>query len=188
MRQRISLSAALAVGLLALAGCGGSEPDVDDADISADATEDAPEEFGVAVDNIADEKAQGADEGLPVLEPIGSEPDVDIGPTLGGCSFEHEGQVIFIAGAPDNANARGSGVIQVNGRDRLLASTEMGGPEMIDAGPTMTDGEFTVEVERASGEGQSYGVESVRWPAALVARVNAENEIRYEPGTWTCGV
>lgn len=187
MTQHLPLSAALAFGLLALAGCGESEPEVDETDISAE-TEEAPEELGEAAGNNANGDSQGIDDGQPTLEPIGSGLEVDIGPTLGGCSFEYEGQVILVAGADANANARGKGAIRIDGRDRLLKSTEMGGPEMIDAGPTMTDGEFTVEIERASGEGQSFGVESVQWPAALVARVNAENEIRYEPGTWTCGV
>ena len=178
--KRIALSAALAS--LALAACGSDDGVIDEA------REEAPNETGVAVDNIADEKAVGADAAVPLLEPLGDELSVDLGPTLGGCSFEHEGDVLFIAGAPDEDKARGNGVIQVAGRDRLLAGAEMTGPAGIDAGPTMTDGEYTVTVERGTGEGEAFGTESTRYPAELIVRKDMANEVRYAPGTWTCGV
>ena len=178
--KRIALSAALAS--LALAACGSDDG------VTDEAREEAPGETGVAVDNIADEKAVGADAAVPLLEPLGDEQSVDLGPTLGACSFEHEGDLLFIAGAPDESNARGNGVIQVAGRDRLLAGADMNGPEGINDGPTMTDGEYTVTIERGAGDGEVLGIESTRWPAELIVRKDMANEVRYAPGTWTCGV
>ncbi|GGD52282.1 hypothetical protein GRI62_05540 [Erythrobacter arachoides] len=181
---RKSLMAALTASALLLSACGN---DVDDGDVEDQAREDAPEEAGVAVDGIASEQVEGIDNPVPVLQNIG-DVSVNLGPTLGGCSFEHNGETLFIAGAEDNRNARGNGVIQVSGVDRLLAGADLTGPAGIDAGPTMTDGEYTVTVERGAGQGTAFGVESARWPAELVVRKDMKNEVRYAPGTWTCGV
>ena len=178
--KRIAIAAALSS--LVLAACGSDDG------VTDEAREEAPDETGVAVDNIANEKAVGADAPVPVLEPLGDTSSVDLGPTLGACTFEKDGDTFFLAGAEDDAKARGKGVIQVGGRDRLLAGTDMTGPEGIDAGPTMTDGEYTVTVERGAGEGEPFGTESVRWPAELVVRKDMANEVRYAPGTWSCGV
>ena len=181
-------AALLAAPALLLAACGGADSGADETEITDRANEEGPNETGVAVDGIASEQVKGADAAIPVLEPMGTALEVDLGPTLGGCSFEHEGDVLFIAGAEDNANARGKGVVQIGGRDRVLAGAMMGGPEMIENGPTMTDGEYTVVVERNAGNGEAYGTESTRYPAELVVRKDAANEVRYAPGTWTCGV
>lgn len=130
-----------------------------------------------------------AEAGPPELQPLGDNPDVDLGPTLGGCSFAHQGEVLFIAGAPADVNARGRGVIKIGGLDRLLTGTSAGGPEAVNAGSTMTNGEYTVEIRRGAGEGEPFGIESLRWPANLVLRKDmAEPVTIYSPGTWTCGV
>lgn len=133
-------------------------------------------------------KGAGTDPATPRLEPIGDEPDVDLGPTLGGCSFAYEGDVLFIAGAEDDAASRGRGIVQIAGVDRLMTGTKAGGPDMINAGPAMTDGEYTVVLRRSGGEGEPTGIESVRWSADLVVRKGAAAEKTYTPGTWTCGV
>ena len=123
----------------------------------------------------------------PVLEAIGPDHTAELGPTLGGCAFTRQGETLFIAGAPDEENARGCGVVQIGGLERVLVSEQSGGPDYINAGPTMTDGEFTVAVRRA-GSGLAIGLDSTQWPADLAIRQGVESERLYKRGTWTCGV
>ena len=180
--RRISLIAAMLAPAMLLAACDNGT--VDDGDIEDQAREEAPDETGVAVDGIASEQVEGIDDPVPVLQALGTT-NRDLGPNLGACTFAHGGETLFLAGSERSANARGVGAIQVTGVDRRLAGAEMGGYDYVKAGPTMTDGEYTVTVERAEGSGQSADG-GTRWAAELVVRKDMANEVRYAPGTWTC--
>ncbi|RJY08581.1 hypothetical protein D6201_03670 [Aurantiacibacter aquimixticola] len=180
------MTALLAAPALALSACADST-DVDDSDITDEAVEEAPEEFGVAVDNIANERAVGVDAAVPALEDLGDLQQVDLGDTMGACAFTMDDKTLLLAGSPAQDRARGTGVIQVAGRDRVLAGSELGGPDAISAGPTMTDGEYTVQIERASA-GTEADAETMGYEATLLVRKDGANEVSYGPGTWMCGV
>jgi len=123
----------------------------------------------------------------PVLEALGSDVEVELGPTLGGCSFTRQGETLLIAGARQDQIARGRGVVQIGGLERVLVGERTGGPGYINSGPTMTDGEFTVEVRRGAG-GLAVGLDSTQWPADLAVRQGLGSKRLYRRGTWTCGV
>ncbi|MCP9223336.1 hypothetical protein MKP08_11295 [Erythrobacter sp. LQ02-29] len=186
--MRLASRTSLLLAGLAMAGlvaCGDST-----ADRKLPGGEPAQTEAGQDTNVVpgVEPKVSGSEPAVAVLQPIGKNVDVDLGPNLGGCKFEKDDAVLLIAGAPDDTNARGMGVIKVGGVDRLMTGTTPGGPPAIDAGPTMTDGEYTVTVERGSGDGKSVGAESSQWPADLIVRKDMANERRYADGTWTCGV
>ena len=122
------------------------------------------------------------------LDALGDDLEADLGPTLGACAFAHDGETLMIAGAPDESGSRGRGVVQIAGVERLMTGERTGGPDYINAGPVMTDGDFTVEVRRGAGEGNPVGIESTRWPAELAIQQGMGAERVYRPGTWTCGV
>ena len=177
MKRGAPILPALMLPVLALlAACGDRGGGEEDAAVADAAPEPVPAMTSPA-----------ADGGLQ-LQALGDTLEVDLGPTLGGCSFEHEGEVLLIAGAPDDRTARGRGVVQIAGAEHLLTGQSTGGPEYMNSGPTMSDGDYTVEVRRAEGEGEKAGIESTRWPADLVVRGGAAGERIYRPGTWTCGV
>lgn len=131
---------------------------------------------------------EGGPVGAAHLQGLGNVIEVDLGPTLGGCSFDHDGKTLLIAGARDDRVARGRGVLQVAGIQHSLVGERTGGPDYINSGPTMTDGEYTAEVRRAEGGGVPVGIESSQWPADLVVRRGLADQHVYSPGTWTCGV
>lgn len=132
--------------------------------------------------------ALGEAQGPLELQALDNVIEVDLGPTLGACAFDHAGRTLLIAGAEDDSAARGTGVVQLGGLQRALVGQRGGGPDAINAGPSMSDGEITVEVRRAPGEGDATGIESTRWRADLVVRRGVEETRTYQPGTWTCGV
>ncbi len=122
------------------------------------------------------------------LEALGHVIQVDLGPILEGCSFQQDGETLLVAGAEQDSAARGRGVIQVGGSQRLLVGVRPGGPGYINAGPVLADDGFTVEVRRGGGEGLSGEMERTSWPAELVVQRGTAGEHTYGPGTWTCGV
>ncbi|RPF70382.1 hypothetical protein [Aurantiacibacter spongiae] len=188
MSGPLRLVTILAFSAATLAACNdGADPEQGLA-IADEAREEAPDETGVAVDNIASERVEGIDDPIPALEELGDPDDLDLGEMVGACSFASNDKVLFIAGSEGSDRARGRGVIQIAGRDRVLAGADMTGPEGIMDGPTMTDGEYTVTIDRGSGDGERVGAESTRWPAELVVSKDARSDVRYAPGTWTCGV
>jgi hypothetical protein len=174
MRRSLPLRGASFGAVLLLAACGA--PDESAEDVSA---------------TVGEEVAAGAGAmgGVPTtLKPLEGESSADLGETLGGCSFEREGETLLVAGAPADADAPGRGVIRISGGERMLETEQAGGPDYINAGPVLGDGEFSVTVERAEGEGEPVGAEATQWPADLIVTNAAGEEWRYTPGTWTCGV
>jgi len=130
----------------------------------------------------------GQPDGPTGLEALGNVIRVDLGATLGACSFEEGGRTLLIAGAEEDSAARGRGVVQVGGAQRLLVGTRAGGPDYINSGPLLVDGDFTVQVRRGRGEGVQVDAESSQWPAELVVSRGGVDQQTYGPGTWTCGV
>ena len=116
-----------------------------------DAVEPAPAAAPSPVVTPAGERA------APELEALGARLDVDLGETLGGCAFAKGGKTLLVAGAPDDAAATGRGAVRIAGLTRLLTGKRAGGPDYINKGPAMSDGEVTVQVKRGRGRGHSGG-------------------------------
>ena len=182
---------------LALAACGSEEANPGDEDGVETTARDQERESVTAPDDpslvnldgdIVEVAGGTATPAPPLLQPIADVTSVDLGPTLGACTFAIGDTTLFIAGAGDENNARGKGVVQVDAEDMLLEGEQAGGPDYINSGPAMTDGTVSVEVRRAEGDGERYGVESTRWPAELAVRNGLGPERVYRSGTWTCGV
>ena len=171
------LLALLAVPALALAACDSDPVQPEQGDNAAVPEADPGPEAGIQP------KVAVEDAGEPMLMPLGDGPGIDAGTQP--CEFEWQDNTIFIASAPGDANSRGKGVIKIDGVDRILTGDRLYGPDGIAAGPTMTDGEFEVSVERAEGEGSLEG-DRRSWDAQLVARLNMDASRNYEGGKWVC--
>ncbi|MBD3728514.1 MAG: hypothetical protein IE933_02295 [Sphingomonadales bacterium] len=107
-----------------------------------------------------------------------------LGKVDGGCQFAQGGKVVFIAGAPASTDDKGKAVLVLDGRERVMPGADLGGMQVIESGPTVRDGEYSVEVLRKPGLPQVTG-RIKRWGADLVITSGA-GERRYPNGTWTC--
>ena len=165
----IRLIALAGSATLALAACG----DAEEVEATNEPTEVLAQEGDIAV--------------IPSLENV-SEASMELGgEDVGVCRFEVEGATLLVAAALEAADARGVGVVQMNGRQIMLEGTELGGPDAISAGPMLTNEEYTFEVNRA-GIGTEATVESTSYEATLTVRREGMSEVAYGPGTWTCGI
>ncbi|ANU08106.1 hypothetical protein [Paraurantiacibacter namhicola] len=182
---------------LALAACGSGDANPGDEDGVETLTTDQERESVTALDdpslvNLEGDVvavAGGAETPAPpMLQPIADTQAVDLGPTMGACTFALGDVTLLVAGARDNEISRAKGVVQVDAEDMLLQGEETTGADYVTEGPSLTDGTISVEVRRGAGEGEAYGAESVRWPADLSVRSGLGPERVYRSGTWTCGV
>jgi hypothetical protein len=163
---------------IALAACGSQEVSSED----AQAAEDARVETNSDVSPAIDERVAIEDTAVPAIEPLAADRIPDIGATALTCSFRYQGSTLLITGLEAEANSRGKGVVQIGGTDRILTGTDALGAEGMRNGPTMTDGEFTINVVRGpAGQGTRDRSDT------LIVRMNMANERRYSPGSWTCG-
>ena len=123
----------------------------------------------------------------PLLDVIDTSAGVDLGGAAGGCAFAHQGYVLFIAANNGGPNGRGMGIAQIAGSDITLTGSEAGGADYIESGPSMTNGETTITVDRAEGGAESISGGARRWAAELRVQEGLEPARVYRPGTWTCG-
>lgn len=197
---------AIATGLsvLALAACGG--------DAEREEAASSPEEFASRVGgppsgpgkrftgseawlpasprtgNLAP-RGRADNEAAPKLQVIdyAAQP-VDIGPTMGGCAFSIDDQVILIAGAPDNMDSTGRGILQLEGQRISVVGAMPGGPSYIESGPTMGDGTYIAEVIRDAGDPVEGENDTFEWGATMTVQQGTTGPLRsYGPGKWTCG-
>ncbi|MCP5396669.1 MAG: hypothetical protein H6918_08040 [Sphingomonadaceae bacterium] len=118
------------------------------------------------------------------LTPVSGRATLLLGKVDGGCRFEQGGQVMFLAGAARSTDKAGRAVVVLDGVERVMPGTDLGGKQVVESGPTVTDGEYKVEVYRAAGMPEELKGER-RWPAELVITSGA-GQRRYPSGTWTC--
>ena len=163
---------------IALAACGSPEVSGEDAQDAEDARVEQNSDVSPAIN----EQVGTEETAVPAIEPFAADRVPDIGATALTCSFKYQGSTLLITGLETEANSRGKGVVRIGGADRILTGTEALGAEGMRNGPTMTDGEFTVNVVRGpAGQGTRDGSDT------LIVRMNMANERRYGPGSWTCG-
>ncbi len=111
-----------------------------------------------------------------------------LGPTLGGCQFVTEaGTTVLAAGAPDDRNATGKGVVSLDGQAIVLDGTEPGGVAAIDAGPALEGSDMRVEVEVGDAEPVSTGIETNSRAATLKVSPATGNAYTLT-GDYRCGV
>ena len=170
MRKALILTLALS-----LAACGDSAPD-------APATE--------ATATPAPEPSQTADSDSDIaLRPIAYDQFSPlIEPGL-GCSFEDaDGNLLFVATAPDERDATAEGVIDSGSGARVVEADRAGGYSALVEGGSFTGAsETTVTVTRESGEGTPGEIETTAWPARLVVRGEGGGQRAYDGGQWACG-
>ncbi|MCB2088387.1 MAG: hypothetical protein R3E18_06160 [Sphingomonadaceae bacterium] len=118
------------------------------------------------------------------LAPVSGRAPLLLGKVDGGCRFEQGGQTVFLAGAAASTDKAGRAVVMLDGVERVMPGTDLGGRQVVESGPTVTDGEYKVEVYRAAGMPEELQGER-RWPAELVITSGA-GQRRYPSGTWTC--
>ncbi|MGX7895133.1 hypothetical protein [Tsuneonella sp. HG222] len=171
---------ALAALPLALAACS-NEPDPAASDTVQDA-EDARVEENSGLSPAVNEQNAVETTAVPELEAFATDRTPGIPGAVVTCSFKLGTNTLLITGLEPQANARGKGIVQVGGEERILTGTAALGADGMRAGPTMTDGEYTVVVERES----KTGAAAAGVPATIVSRYNMANERRYGPGLWTC--
>lgn len=160
----------LSATTLAIAACGDAQEVVED----NDAIETVSETPDVAV--------------IPVLEPVNPDNvDIDFEPRLGICTFEADGETLFVAGATGDEGTSGLGVASMNGEQFELQAGELGGPDALSAGPMFHGDEYMLEIDRAE-TGTDAQMESLSYEATLTVRKDGMSEVVYGPGTWECSI
>jgi hypothetical protein len=171
---------------LALAGCSKSD-DGGKNDTSADFAQRAGVGSATGtVPTVAEVNAQ------PVVAPVGKaqltplSPDAPkaLGKIKGGCSFIYQGRSLLVVGAPDTTDAAGNGVLVIDGRQVVLPGANAGGPQVVESGPTLSGGGYTVAVNRSEGAPQSVAGRN-EWAADLVV-TGPGGETKFSPGIWNC--
>lgn len=140
-----------------------------------------------AVDLPKDAQGQPVDKGDgPVLQALGSLAGVDLGPRMGGCTFQHDdGRDLLVTGAAEHRGVRALGAVRSGGVIVPLQSPEQIGYDGLLGGPVLIGGGLTVQVRPAAGEGAREGGLTT-WKANLgVTDTNGQRRI-YSPGKWVC--
>lgn len=175
------------IGALALAACSSEQP------ADGESAEDYAARAGVGADGVETPAAEVAEvnaqplaapEGPAQLTPLAPHARKALGTIEGGCSYAYQGRTLLTVGAPGTTDAAGKGVLVIDGRPVVLPGADAGGPQVMESGPTLTGGGYTVTVQRAEGSPTrvSGGNE---WPADLVV-AGPNGETKFSPGTWTC--
>ncbi|MEO6153799.1 MAG: hypothetical protein ABIT09_01915 [Croceibacterium sp.] len=173
---RVPPLASAALLALTLSACGSSKPAAP-TNQAAQAAENSRVEQNNGLSPAINEQVAVEDSAVPRIEPFAADRVPDIGNAALSCSFKTKDATLLIAALETTPHARGKGVIRMGGTDRVLTGADALGAQGMRKGPTMTDGEFTVNVEQGSAGA----------PATLIVRMNMAHERRYGPGTWTCG-
>ncbi len=174
------------VAALALAGCSKAKDSA-----VTDSADDFAQRAGVAtatsgVPTVTEINAQPvvAPTGKVQLTPLASSAPKALGKIKGGCSFIYQGRSLLVVGAPDTTDATGNGVLVIDGRQVVLPGAAAGGPQVVESGPTLSGGGFTVAVNRAEGAPQVVAGRN-EWSADLVVN-GPGGETTFAPGTWNC--
>jgi hypothetical protein len=140
-----------------------------------------------ARDMPIDDKGQPVDAGEgPVLQALGNLTGVDLGPRVGGCTFQHsDGRDLLITGAAQATNATARGAVRSGGVVVMLQSADPIGVDGLKSGATLSDGTVTVQVRRAAGEARSEGGVTI-WDANLGVVDTSGKKRVYAPGKWMC--
>ena len=184
MRRAVIIGSIAALAL-ALAGC--SKSNEPEGETSADFAQRA----GVgnasgAVPSVVEVNAQPvvAPTGKAQLTPLAADAPKALGKIKGGCSFIYQGRSLLVVGAPDTTDAAGNGVLVIDGRQVVLPGASAGGPQVVESGPTLSGGGYTVVVNRAEGAPQSVAGRN-EWAADLVV-TGPGGETKFSPGIWNC--
>ena len=122
----------------------------------------------------------------PVLQALGSLAGVDLGPRVGGCTFQHsDGRDLLVTGAAQASGVAARGAVRSGGVIVMLQSPDRIGVDGLKAGPTLTGGNLTVQVRRAAGEGEKSGAVT-SWNANLGVTDTDGRQRLYSPGRWVC--
>lgn len=171
----------IVAALLALAACSDRAP------TEGETADDFAARTGQGgMPSVAEINAQPltADEGATRLTPLASNARTVLGPVKGGCAFAYQGRTLLTVGAPDDMSQTGKGVLVADGRQMVLGGIDAGGPQVVESGPTLTDGTWTASVLRAEGSPEAVAGGN-QWPADLVV-TGPQGESKFSSGTWTC--
>ncbi len=181
MKRALAFSA-----LMVLAACSKSP-----AEAPGDSANDFAKRAGVAASgsempSVAEVNAQPvvAPTGAAQLTPLGSDAPKALGAIAGGCSFIYQGRSLLVVGAPDGTDAKGQGVLVIDGQQVVLPGSDAGGTQVIESGPTLTGAGYTVSVLRADGAPRANGGRN-EWTAGLKV-AGPQGETTFSPGTWSC--
>jgi hypothetical protein len=173
------------IAALALGSCSKGE------DSKTDTSADFAQRAGVGsatgtVPTVAEVNAQPvvAQSGNAQLTPLAADAPRALGKIKGGCSFIYQGRALLVVGAPDTTDATGSGVLVIDGRQVVLPGANAGGPQVVESGPTLSGGGYTVAVNRAEGAPQSVAGRN-EWAADLVV-TGPGGATKFSPGIWNC--
>jgi hypothetical protein len=139
------------------------------------------------VDQPKDAQGQPVDKGDgPVLQALGSLAGVDLGPRIGGCTFQHQdGRELLVTGAAQAQGVEARGAVRSGGVIVMLKSIDANGLDALHAGPTMVGSGLTVQVKRAAGEGVKEGGLTT-WAANMGVSDAIVTRRIYSPGRWVC--
>ncbi|ANY20744.1 hypothetical protein A6F68_02244 [Tsuneonella dongtanensis] len=156
-----------------------------------ESAEDFAQRAGVApsagaVPSVAEVNAQPvvAATGAAQLTPLTADAPKVLGKIAGGCSFVYQGRSLLVVGADEGADAKGQGVLVIDGQQVVLPGSAAGGPQVVESGPTLTGAGYTVSVLRADGAPQAKDGRN-EWTAGLKV-AGPQGETTFSPGTWSC--
>lgn len=159
-------SAPVAAALIALAGCGGSEPELNNQQLSE------------VIENVSVAREE-PDPGPPppALIDIRREDLERELPPGAGCDFSEGGRLLFVS-------LTGDSLAKVNGLPVHLAASGPTGP----TGGFWVTERFSISVGRLADDGVAVD-ETTTWPARLVLtdRRQKENNVLRLEGAWRCG-
>ena len=184
---------------LALAGCAKREaiseeelqrpvevepvvPDVIEAEAAPDAGDGAAE---TGEDGSEDGAQDAASADGPVLEPVTFAEIVDVVQPGLGCSFINgDDESLLFATGEDGPSKPIQAAVKINGT--MVPLIGRGGYSALEEGPTLSSEALEIRVDRAKGEGEKVGVETLQWTATMTVSQDEGGAKSYE-GRYSCG-
>lgn len=188
---------------LALAGCAKREaiseeelqrpvevepvvPDVIEDEAAPDAGDGTAKTDENAAEDGAEDGAQdAASADGPVLEPVTFAEIVDVVQPGLGCSFINgDDESLLFATGEDGPSKPIQAAVKINGT--MVPLIGRGGYSALEKGTTLSSEALEITVDRAEGEGEKVGVETLQWTATMTVSQDEGGAKSYE-GRYSCG-
>jgi hypothetical protein len=161
------------------------EPVVPDV-IEAEAAPDADDGAAATGEAVAEDGAQdAASADGPVLEPVTFAEIVDVVQPGLGCSFINgDDESLLFATGEDGPSKPIQAAVKINGT--MVPLIGRGGYSALEEGTTLSSEALEIRVDRAKGEGEKVGVETLQWTATMTVSQDEGGAKSYE-GRYSCG-
>jgi hypothetical protein len=147
-----------------------------DAGDGAQAADDAPE---------ADGTPDTANADGPILEPVTFAEIVDVVQPGLGCSFINgDDESLLFATGEDGPSKPIQAAVKIDGT--MVPLIGRGGYSALEGGTTLSSEALEISIDRAAGEGEKVGIETLQWTATMIVSQDEGGSKSYE-GRYSCG-